>query len=203
MSSDAKPLGRHDGSAALGLPVLQQTAVPHLEEGEQLLGAFHANLDPVLPLYQWPGHEMHIWRSCYRMIRRAFHGGSYGGPWEVSSRRATSTAFRFWEAVRTTQPGRTLPDWDPFAMVLTDRRMLILSMDYHDYRINAPYQAQLLLELPRGTYGLRPDTPPAHFGERLDLLFSDESWIALNVMQAGKADLTGEENKRQISSLLG
>ncbi|MDH6577978.1 hypothetical protein [Kitasatospora sp. MAP5-34] len=130
-------------------------------------------------LYRRP-YGLRLERRAYRAIRRPLHGGSWSGG-------ENSMAWAVWKAVRTT-PGETLKaDHDDFTLVLTDQRMLLLSRMWGHER-HETYRATGLLELPRGTYGLRRDTPNSIVTRRLDLSFSDGSWIALDLQSSDEAE---------------
>ncbi|MFB7668499.1 hypothetical protein ACFC1R_32025 [Kitasatospora sp. NPDC056138] len=225
---------RAGSRAPVGHPALQQTAAPHLRQGETLLGVFGLALDPLLPLYfdwqqtrsDWAWAPVRVlvrflravWRGiwtyflprwvveifvpdlrfrrpyglrperrAYRAIRRPFHGGSWSGGKE-------SLAGAVWRAVRTTPGEKARADHDAFTLVLTDHRMLLLSRKW-TWEKREPYQAAALLELPRGSYGLRREVPKSWFTYRLDVVFGDGSWLAL--------DAEDEDVKKQLSALLG
>ncbi|AUG77981.1 hypothetical protein CFP65_3177 [Kitasatospora sp. MMS16-BH015] len=184
-------------------PTQQSSAPAPLHPGETVLGSFDLELDPLLPLYfdpsrfagaalampfryLWDGfrasmamlappvlrellsldtryqrrYGLYPMTRLYRAIRRPLHGGSWHGGRE-------STAGRFWLAVRTS-PINLQVDHKRFTLVLTDRRLLAL------------YGTRPVLELPRGSYGLRPGTPDSWFTKRVDLAFADGSWLALS-----------------------
>ncbi|GAA2148227.1 hypothetical protein GCM10009760_39950 [Kitasatospora kazusensis] len=137
-------------------------------------------------LYRRP-YGLRLERRAYRAIRRPLHGGSWSGG-------EKSTARAVWRAVRTTPGEKLRADHDHFTLVLTDRRMLLLSRLWL-YEESKAYQATGLLELPRGTYGLRRDVPGSVFTRRIDLAFSDGSWIAL--------DAVNEDALKGLTALLG
>ncbi|MDH6126611.1 hypothetical protein [Kitasatospora sp. GP82] len=132
-------------------------------------------------------YGLRLERRMYRAIRRPFHGGSWSGSKE-------SIAWTVWKAVRTTPGEKLRADHDDFTLVLTGHRMLFLSRKW-GFERHEHYQAVPLLELPRGTYGLRRDIPNSWFNRRLDLTFSDGSWIALN--------MHSDDDLKQLSALLG
>ncbi|MFI2190935.1 hypothetical protein [Streptomyces sioyaensis] len=132
-------------------------------------------------------YGMRMDRAAYRAMRRPLHGGAWSGG-------DNSTARHFWKAVRTTPGEQNKADHDLFTLVLTDQRMLLLSR-HQAYQREQAYQALALLELPRGTYGLRRDAPGSWFTDRLDLAFGDGSWIALNMYD--------KDDAKQCAALLG
>jgi hypothetical protein len=179
-----------------------------LHPGETALGEFHLSLDPLLPLwfdrerfaedaftlpfrYLWDGfravtaamappflrellsldtryrrrYGFYPATRLYRAVRRPLHGGSWHGGRE-------SLAGRLWRAVHES-PWHPSPKFDDFTLVLTDRRLLALRR----VRNTEPV---VIFELPRGSYGLRPEQPNSWRTKRIDLAFSDGSWIALS-----------------------
>ncbi|WP_441245472.1 hypothetical protein [Kitasatospora sp. McL0602] len=141
-------------------------------------------------------YGLNPFRRLYRAVRRPLHGGSWSGGRE-------SLAGRFWQAVRATPTPYLRVAHDDFVLVLTDRRMLLLSRP-PGVRWDRPYDARPLFELPRGAYGLRPEVPGSWWTWRLDLRFSDGSWIALST--GGRffgLDRDGQEKAQQISRQLG
>ncbi len=141
-------------------------------------------------------YGLNPFRRLYRTIRRPLHGGSWSGG-------KASMAGHVWKAVRTTPSKYLRVRHAYFTLVLTDRRMLILSREAHSP--DKPYDALPLLELPRGTYGLRREVPGSWWTYRLDLGFSDGSWIALDVHEKFFRYLRNDatEKVKQLSTLLG
>lgn len=132
-------------------------------------------------------YGLSLTRRLYRTIRRPLHGGSWSGGKE-------SMAGRVWQAVRTTPRKSLRLDHSRFTLVLTDQRMLVLSRETGYPSPETSYQAQLLNELPLGTFGLRREVPNSWFTYRLDLAFADGSWIAL--------DMERKDTVPQLSALL-
>ncbi|MGW4807609.1 hypothetical protein, partial [Kitasatospora sp. NPDC004272] len=116
-------------------------------------------------------YGLSLTRRAYRAIRRPLHGGSWHGP-------EGSTAWLLWRAVRTTAGEKLKADHDLFTMMVTDRRLLFLSR-WTSYQSTSEYRTTPLIELPAGSWWLRPDTPNDVWAKRQDLLFADGSWIAL------------------------
>jgi len=117
-------------------------------------------------------YGLSLTRRAYRALRRPLHGGSLSGA-------EGSTAWQFWRAVRTTPGEKLLADHDYFTVLLTDRRLLVLSRWTYGQHTEH-YRAVPLYELPLGSWWLRPDTPNDVWAARQDLLFADGSWIALD-----------------------
>ncbi|MFG2694531.1 hypothetical protein ACIHEI_24305 [Kitasatospora sp. NPDC051984] len=117
-------------------------------------------------------YGLSLTRRAYRAIRRPMHGGSLSGD-------EGSTAWQFWRAVRTTPGEKLRADHDYFTVLLTDRRLLILSR-WDLLQAKQHYRAVPMYELPLGSWWLRPDTPNDIWAARQDLLFADGSWIALD-----------------------
>ncbi len=116
-------------------------------------------------------YGLSLTRRAYRALRRPLHGGSWHAP-------EGSTARLFWRAVRTTAGEKLKADHDLFTLLLTDRRLLVLSR-WTARQADDHYRATPLLELPAGSWWLRPDTPNDVWAQRQDLLFADGSWLAL------------------------
>ncbi|WP_033821674.1 hypothetical protein [Kitasatospora sp. MBT63] len=136
-------------------------------------------------MYRRP-YGLRLERRLYRALRRPLHGGSWSGGRE-------SLAGRLWTAVRTTPGEKFRADHDLFTLLLTDRRLLVLSRKWTFERHEA-YQAVPLFELPVGSFALRGKVPGSWFTFRADLAFSDGSWIAL--------DLDREDNAQQFTATM-
>lgn len=190
-----------------------------LPHGEGLLGSFKANLDPLAPIAvprryrpereQRPKGEDRSFRGVGVVlvplywvvaavsfvvspvvitlgrfddwfwrgfgIRRLIRGRVWEGGWR-------SEAGRFVVAVR----GRG--ESGSFLLVLTDRRMLILDRPYSP-ELEEP---RLRAEFPRGSYLLRREPHPARHKDRVDIAFTDGSWLAVDLPERTRvADLKG------------
>ncbi|MEU8999237.1 hypothetical protein AB0C95_31175 [Streptomyces caniferus] len=121
----------------------------------------------------------HTWHG----IRRLFRGRVWEGGWD-------SAAGWFVVTTRTGTDDDRRHDNQRLALAFTDRRLLLLSHPALPER----EAAQVLGELPRGRFTLRPEPHPARHTHRVDIAFPDGSWLAL--------EATEREQVPQLSGLL-
>jgi hypothetical protein len=162
------------------LPKQYRRAKPEANEEARLKGGWRL-LNPLVGimwlvsipagLVEWAG------TGTWRGFRRLFRGQTWSGGWE-------STAGRFICAVRTGPMNITGYDNKKFALVLTDRRLLLMNIPTHPER----EAAQLLTELPRGQFGRRREPHPRRHGSRVDIAFPDSSWVALHAERRAQVD---------------
>lgn len=109
----------------------------------------------------------------FRLIARLVHGPAWQGGWD-------SEAGRFLLRVRAGRSGRSFRNtscllaFAPGGLLVLDRPLLP-----EDQR---PF---LLAELQHGDYSLRREAHPARHEKRVDIAFSDGSWLALDLKEAG------------------
>ncbi|MDT0460752.1 hypothetical protein RM550_34375 [Streptomyces sp. DSM 41527] len=121
----------------------------------------------------------HTWHG----IRRIFRGRTWEGGWDSAAG---------WFVVTTRTGADDILGYDEYRLTLarTDQRLLLLSHPALPERD----AAQLLGELPRGRFTLRPEPHPARHTYRVDIAFPDGSWLALEAAE--------REQVPQLSGLL-
>jgi hypothetical protein len=109
-----------------------------------------------------------FWAPLYA-IGRAVHGRAWRGGWHSSAGAVLARVLA----------GARDADFDNSACVLafTSARLLILDRPA-DREEFAPF---LLAEIPRGVFALRAEPHPARQKDRVDIAFSDGSWLALSL----------------------
>ncbi|WP_399082673.1 hypothetical protein ACGH2B_01320 [Streptomyces sp. BBFR2] len=196
---------------------LRTHSAPFLEPGETLRGALPVRLDPLAPDTVPKRHRRPeaaaekkarftgwqriflpvsfvMWlcslpaglleagaRRTWRGIRRIFRGRVWDGGWE-------SAAGRFVIDARTGTADVAGYGNTRLALAVTDRRLLLLSEPAEPER----EAARLLGTVPYGGYGPRADPHPRRHRARVDLAFTDGSWLALEVPDRRQVTWLGE-----------
>lgn len=109
----------------------------------------------------------HTWHG----IRRLFRGRVREGGWD-------SAAGWFVITARTGTDDRLGYENNQLALAFTDQRLLLSHPVLPEREA-----AQLLGELPRGRFTLRPEAHPARHAYRVDTAFPDGSWLALEAAE--------------------
>ncbi|GAA2253375.1 hypothetical protein GCM10010430_41420 [Kitasatospora cystarginea] len=200
MSTSQLPPEGASAPAPAGDAWLHPVVAAHLRPGETLLAAAPGYLDGLLPalpreylpnldreagglerafgflVWLWPPTWFQaaaewVENRVYPAIRRKFHGGAWSGGWESTAGRLLVSCY-----LSGDRPPAGLST--RIALAVTSHRLLLLTCTrVHD----EPYDAQVIAELPHGTYRRRGEPHPARQRCRLDLEFGDGSWLAFEL----------------------
>ncbi|GAA1349750.1 hypothetical protein [Streptomyces beijiangensis] len=169
------------------LPRRYRTPKPEADAAARLKGGWRL-LNPVI----WVMYVVSVpaglgeaaCSGTWRGIRRLFRGKVWHGGWE-------SGAGHFVRAVRTGPSYSSGHGHKSYVLTVTDRRLLLLTTS----STVLPRPAQLLGELPRGQFARRRASHPPRHKDRVDIAFTDGSWVALEAERRIQVE--------QIASLLG